>query len=52
MNLRTMFLVGVAVMFSGFAAIVYAEEGSQSSAGVEDADGNLRVPTDYRDVYE
>ncbi len=52
MNLKTMFLVGVAVMLSGSAAIVCAEEGAPKPAGVEDANGNLRVPADYRDAYE
>jgi hypothetical protein len=52
MNLKTMFFIGIAVILSGFAAIVCAEEGAGNQAGVEDADGNLRVPTDYRDVYE
>jgi Cytochrome P460 len=34
------------------AAVVVAEDHPGKSTGVEDAGGNLRVPSDYRDHYE
>src|ERR1700760_3879160 len=52
MRRKTEFVALVAMTLAWSTAAVMAETHLNKSSGVEDAQGNLHVPKDYRDHYE
>jgi hypothetical protein len=52
MTTKRYMLAAAIAMLGLSAALVYAQSHSQKAASVEDADGNLQVPPNYRDTYE
>jgi hypothetical protein len=51
-NVKQQLAAGALVLLACSAALVYAEEHTHKLPSVEDAQGNLHVPADYRDHYE